>query len=263
MGFPIEGGLKIDKEIEKLHANAQWELTSINTRLNDGVTASGSEVQEMVNAVVQVYEDAAEQYKVSHSSGGGGDDDKSANSTRNRLHFTNMRAVALAQLFYTDFELRGLEVSRAMHLQAADVAEEEDGLNSQFNAVMKAITEHVTEIDVVKNQIAPCFAPHWCIEMLWSACVAHVCSNQIIQQSGGPEGQSLPDLTLTQLLDLVPWVEFFCETIKDAFPSALIGKTHSKKTYFDGGQIYLLKMKRKSTHNELTLKLTKTLVSNF
>ena len=67
--------------------------------------------------------------------------------------------------------------------------------------------------------------------MLWSACVAHVCSNQIIQQIGGPEGQHLPDLNVTQLLDLVAWVEFFRETIEEAFPS--IGKMHSKKTYFD------------------------------
>jgi hypothetical protein len=77
----------------------------------------------------------------------------------------------------------------------------------------------------------PCFAPHWRVEMLWSACVTHVCSNQIIQYIGGPEGQSLPVLTVTQLLDLVAWVDFFRETIEDAFPS--IGKTHSKKTYFD------------------------------
>jgi hypothetical protein len=36
-GFPLEGGLKIDKETEKLRASTQRELTLINTRLNDGV----------------------------------------------------------------------------------------------------------------------------------------------------------------------------------------------------------------------------------
>ncbi len=215
------------------HVKNVWDLgEEIQMRLLSGI---GSAFELALNnpagmvalvEAVEVYEHAAEQYKASH----GGDDDESVGSTRNRLQFTNMRAAALAQL-YQDFELRGLEVFRAIHMQAADVADEQDALNSQFNAVMRAATELVSEIDVVKNQMAPCFAPHWRVEMLWSACVAHVCSNQIIQQIGGPEGQSLPDLTVTQLLDLVAWVEFFRETIEDAFPS--VASINSKKTYFD------------------------------
>ena len=189
------------------HVKNVWELgDEIRVRILSGI-GSGFELamnnpQGMVALVeaVEVYEHAAQEYKSSY----GGNDDVSAVSGRNHLRFTNMRAAALAQL-YTDFELRGLDVFRAIHMQAADVAEEADALNSQFNAVMRAATELVTEIDVVKNQMAPCFAPHWHVEMLWSACVAHVCSNQIIQQIGGPEGHTLPDLNVTQLLDLVAW----------------------------------------------------------
>ena len=56
-GFPLLGAdgaaLKMDKEIEKLRSNAQRELSLINARLNDGVAASGTEVQELVKAVTQ------------------------------------------------------------------------------------------------------------------------------------------------------------------------------------------------------------------
>ncbi len=142
-----------------------------------------------------------------------------------------MRSAVLSQL-YDDFRGRGFEIFRAIQNQAADLADEDDALNSQFNAVLRAATELVTEIDVVKNQMAPCFAPHWHVEMLWSTCVAHICSIQIIQPTGGPEGNNLPELTVTQLLDLVAWVEFFRETIEDAFPS--VGAIQAtRKSYFE------------------------------
>jgi len=58
-----------------------------------------------------------------------------------------------------------------------------------------------------------------------------VCSTQILEQIGGTEGHKLPNLTMTQLLDLVAWVENFQETIEESFPN--IGKHTAKKTYFD------------------------------
>merc|ERR1719310_1117206 len=119
-----------------------------------------------------------------------------------KLRFTNMRAAALEQL-YQDFELRGVDMFRGVHESAADDAGEDDAANQQFTAILRAATELVTEIDIVKNQMSPCFAPHWHIEALWSSCGAHVCSNHIVQQIGGPDGQNLPELTITQLLELV------------------------------------------------------------
>ena len=115
--------------------------------------------------------------------------------------------------------------------KAADLAEEEDAANAGFTAVLKAATELVTEIDIVKHQMSPCFAPHWHVEALWSSCVAHVCSNHIVQQIGGPDGQNLPDLTITQLLELVAWVEYFRETIEETFPE-VASMHNTKKTYF-------------------------------
>lgn len=43
---------KMDKEIAKLRAGTSRQLALINARLNDGVAATGSEVQELVHAVI-------------------------------------------------------------------------------------------------------------------------------------------------------------------------------------------------------------------
>lgn len=57
LGHPIEGSNKMDKEIAKLRSATKRHLTLINARLNDGVAASGSEVQELVNAVNSTKDD--------------------------------------------------------------------------------------------------------------------------------------------------------------------------------------------------------------
>jgi len=55
-----EGGpSKMDKEVAKLKESSQRTLTLINARLNDGVAASGGEVQELVNAVNSTKDDLA------------------------------------------------------------------------------------------------------------------------------------------------------------------------------------------------------------
>jgi hypothetical protein len=56
-GAPIEGSTKMDKEIAKLRSSTKRQLTLINARLNDGVAATGSEVQELVNAVIATKDD--------------------------------------------------------------------------------------------------------------------------------------------------------------------------------------------------------------
>lgn len=90
----------------------------------------------------------------------------------------------------------------------------------------------MTEIDIIKHQMSPCFASHWHVETLWSSCIAHVCSNHIVQQIGGPDGQNLPELTITQLLELVAWVEYFREMIEETFPE-VASMRDTKKTYFE------------------------------
>ena len=59
-GFAINADgaeLKMDKETNKLRAMIQRDLSIINARLNDGVAASGLEVQELVNAVSATKDD--------------------------------------------------------------------------------------------------------------------------------------------------------------------------------------------------------------
>ena len=244
------------------HVQNVWELgEEIRMRIISGIGTAfelsinnPSGMVALVEAV-EVYERAAESFERKRIGRGGGD---------NRLRFTNMRAAALEQL-YQDFELRGVDMFRGVHehvrhpldvfhcrcvnfhgivlfsfilnrhivlSQAADLAEEEDAANVGFTAILKAATELVTEIDIVKHQMSPCFAPHWHVEALWSSCVAHVCSNHIVQQIGGPDGQNLPDLTITQLLELVAWVEYFRETIEETFPE-VASMRNTKKTYFE------------------------------
>ena len=210
------------------HVQNVWELgDEIRMRIISGI---GSAFDLSINnpagmvalvEAVEVYERAAESFENKRREGG----------DSGKLRFTNMRAAALEQL-YQDFELRGVEMFRGVHEHAADIADEEDAANTQFTAVLKAATELVTEIDIVKHQMSPCFAPHWHVEALWSSCVAHVCSNHIVQQIGGPDGQNLPDLTITQLLELVAWVEYFRETIEETFPE-VASMRDTKKTYFE------------------------------
>ena len=157
-------------------------------------------------------------------------------STNKHLLIANMKAAVLTTLC-TDFKLHALELFRSIHLhmqmKAAGAVEMKISLNAvHFNAVNEAATELITEIDIIVQKINPCFASHWHIDMLYNACVAHVCSYQIIQQIGGPEGQILPAFTVTQLLDLVAWVEFYRETIENSYPK--IGQMHNtKRAYFD------------------------------
>jgi len=82
-------------------------------------------------------------------------------------------------------------------LKAAEVASEGDAENVMFSAVLQAATELVSEVEIVRNVLLPCFPPHWAVAVLWSSCAAYVCSNEILQQIGGPQGTGVQDLTVT------------------------------------------------------------------
>lgn len=226
-------GLQKDKELIDKFLGEQvenvWELgDEIRLRIMSGMGSAFELAMDnpagMVALVeaVEVYETANHEYKAVHGVEAG----RSQN-----LRFTDMRAAALGEL-YKDFEGRGLEVFRELTHQAADIAEDdEEASNKQFSAVIRSANELTSEIGMVKEQMAPCFPPNWSIETLWTTCVAHVCSTNILQQIGGAEGHKLPDLTVTQLLDLVAWVENFREIIEETFPT--IGSISAKRTYFN------------------------------
>lgn len=79
MGHPIEGSNKMDKEIAKLRSATKRHLTLINARLNDGVAASGSEVQELVNAVNSTKDDLGRLRELSTYISNAGDVEKTNN----------------------------------------------------------------------------------------------------------------------------------------------------------------------------------------
>ena len=95
------------------HVQNVWELgDEIRMRIIAGIGSafdlSINNPAGMVALVesVEVYERAAEMFETKKSVDGGGGDD--------RLHFTNMRAAALEQL-YQDFEMRGMDMFREVH----------------------------------------------------------------------------------------------------------------------------------------------------
>ena len=221
----------IDRFLEE-HVGNVWELgDEIRMRILSGIATAFDLAMNnpagMVALVeaVEVYETANDEYRAVH-----GEEAGHSQAPGQTLRFSAMRPAALGEL-YKDFETRGLTVFRELTMQAADIADEEEASNQQFSAVLRAANELTSEIGIVKEQMAPCFPSNWEIETLWTCCVAHVCSTNILQQIGGPDGQKLPDLTVTQLLDLVAWVETFREIIEETFPN--IGEVTSQKTYFD------------------------------
>lgn len=57
-----------------------------------------------------------------------------------------------------------------------------------------------------------------------------MCTNNIVHHTG-VHCENLPYLTLTQLLELVAWIDFFHETISNAFPE--VASMRKGKTQFE------------------------------
>ncbi len=180
--------------------------------------------------------------------------------THNTLQYTTQKSkmtydttTALPQI-YQEFESKGLKLSRSVDVAAEMDAKANTNTNthqSQFNAILKASTELVVKVDTMYDEkqqqgeqeqgeqkeqhLSPPSSPSTNsdrdgVEILWFACVAHICSNQIVHQIGGIEGQKLRNLTVTQLLDLIAWVGLFREAVEKNIPS--VASVHTKKTYF-------------------------------
>jgi len=95
---------------------------------------------------------------------------------------------------------------------------DDEHLNKLFTAILRGANELSAEITFVSESMASCFPSFWAVDIIWSSCVAHLCSEQILTNMGGIEGENLPNLGMPQLLDLVAWVENFFEVIEENFP---------------------------------------------
>jgi hypothetical protein len=221
----------VDRFLEE-HVRTVWELgDEIKLRVLSGVGMTfdlalnnPAGMVALVEAV-ELYEAAGQEYHAVYGN---------RNSADERLHFTDMRRGALEHIA-KDFEVRGLEVFQEVQQMAADSAEE-DMATANFNAVLRASNDLTNQMDFVTHQMAPCFPKYWALEALWTSVVADVCSQQILGQIGGRDAHRLPDLTVTQLLDLVAWIESFREKIEDAFPDIVVGKvTNGPKPSIESG----------------------------
>ncbi len=235
------------------HVTNVWELgEEIRVKVMSGIETSFdlalNDPGGMVALVeaVEVYESATIRYIKTKK-----------DADKNSLNFTNMRAEALSKL-YEDFLTRCSEVFRAIRMQTANHATSDfdetnaDDANNNFTAILRAANELVAEILIVKSQVAPCFAPHWHVEVLWTTCVAKVCSDEILEIIGGEDGHSLFNFAPTQLLDLTSWVEFFQETTKEVLPDITKNDStrsgsqtdfnNSERSLFDGNTKNMVNM---------------------
>ena len=186
----------------KVHVESVWKLgNEIRERIISGFSSAfesamngnPSGAVDLVEAA-EMYERAAETFEKEWNSPGG----------------------TIGAELYHDFELRGVEKFRGL---------------ANLDDVLQTATELVSEIDIVKHRIIPCFASHWHVEALWSSAVAQVCVRHIVHHTGG-HCENLPDLTFTQLLELVAWIEYFHETISETFPE-VASKHNTRKTHFE------------------------------
>ena len=196
------------------HLQCVWKLgNEIRVRIISGFSSAfelamngnPSGAADLVEAA-EMYERAAETFEKKWNVPG------NIGSGVDWLGFKNMRAAEL----YHDFELRGVEKFRGL---------------TNLDDVLQTATELVSEVNIVKHHIAPCFASHWHVEALWSSAVAQVSTSHILHHTGG-HCENLPDLTVTQLLELVAWIEYFHETISETFPE--VASIHiTRKTHFE------------------------------
>ena len=134
---------------------------------------------------------------------------------------------------YQSLELKCIEGFHAIHSQAADTADEEDAAKIKFKSVIKHAIEVLIDFDVTVKDLNRSYRKRFNVnfDLMWGACFAQICTNQIVQMIGGPEGRSLGSLTSEQLLDLIAWVESFRSFMEGKFPFLTVVK--AKKTLFD------------------------------
>ena len=221
------------------HVRNVWELgDELQFRVLAGVGAAFDLAQSnpvgMVALVeaVELYESAADEFKRVHqgpvSTAKSGKKKKKNKSKKDdeRLSFTDMRRSALEKIA-EDFESRGLDIFQSLQQKVVDDAAGDDLEEAQFNAVLRAANNLTYQMELVRTKAAPCFPPYWNVDTLWMTCVAAVCSQHIFEHIGGQEGNNLDYMTVTQLLDLVAWIESFREKVERTFPN--IVKINSMK----------------------------------
>ena len=137
-----------------------------------------------------------------------------------RLKLEPLRQVALYTLVEA-FEYRCYQVIQTLQEQAADDAQSQDGEHIQFNAIHEAATMLLDQVESLQNLVEPYVPTPWHVTALWMLCVATVSSQFMLQQIGGQEGNNLELMAVTQLLDLLSWIEHFRNKVDQIFPEII------------------------------------------
>jgi len=212
--FASESSLSAtDEEVDKFLAsfvNDVWELgefieLTLLSRIGSfaNLTLENPSAMKALIEAVEKYEVAIVEYQ-----------DYENQKEKGSLKITSIKEAVIKQC-RRDFESKSVDVFTTIHIYAADNADEDDAYGSQLTATIQAATKLVGEIEPVRK----CFPKDWEIDLHWSLCISNVCSSDFLQKIGGPDGHNLPELSITLLLDLITWVEFFCETFESAYPS--------------------------------------------
>lgn len=209
---------QVDRFLQE-HVKNVWELgKEISTRVLAGIGAAFDLAQQnpagMVALVeaVEVYESAADEYRQVHRS----NPIALKSNDRGKNRITDMRRSALLQIA-EDFEARSTEVFHSMVQKAADDAGSGDAEIAKFNSILRAANNLTYQMELVKTKLSPCFPSFWNVETLWMTCVAAVCSQHILEHIG-EDGYNLPSMTVTELLDLMAWIDSFRSKVEERFP---------------------------------------------
>jgi Exocyst complex component Sec6 len=223
------------------HVKNVWEVgDEIRLRVLSGVGSALDLARQdpagMVALIeaVEVYESAADEYRRVH---GGVDPTRTQINNSKQKHMnsiSDMRRAALEHIA-DDFQARGEEVFNSMiqKVKEDNTDPYADLAPAEFNAVLRAAQSLTYQIELVRQHMTPCFPPFWNVDTLWMTCVAAVCSEHIMHHIGGQKGDNLSYMTVTQLLDLVAWIESFREKVEESFPNLIQLNTRSEsKTNF-------------------------------
>jgi hypothetical protein len=123
-----------------------------------------------------------------------------------------IKRVAIQRIL-EDADIRSHEVFLDFQEDAADDAGSQTAAKSSFEAVWQASVTMLEAVDIIQEELMPEFPPTWNVFPIWAACVGSVCSQFILQQIGGQEGNNLTLLTPNQLLQLMSFIENFREKV--------------------------------------------------
>mmetsp|Transcript_1033 Transcript_1033/g.2225 ORF Transcript_1033/g.2225 Transcript_1033/m.2225 type:complete len:857 (-) Transcript_1033:13-2583(-) len=84
---------------------------------------------------------------------------------------------------------------------------------------LNSLTHLVSDMGDVISMLTECFPPDWHVHLLWGSCIGYVCSYQILRQVSQSTAEKFTRFNVSELLDLVGWVENFQTIIVNMFPA--------------------------------------------